>query len=196
MSIRVKKAKLTKGRTLEVTMTEYMLVNEQQVQNDVAKKCDYLVHNDLLEALEALAPHMVNICELNCNSSEVKITGFTLADGAEGEGVIIIGQKTLSTGKILNIVSPLIEFYNGEYSLERELNDATYELVHEVELYVNEGKSAVKQTSLNFDEDDETAEINIGTTEEPKKRGRKKKATLTIMAGGENFEMAKMDDAV
>lgn len=193
-SIKIKKVKLAKGRTLEATLTEYVLVNEISAQNEVVKKCDYLVHNDLLQAFEKLVPHMINICELACEKEEVKITGFTLAEGADGDGVVLVGQKTLSTGKILNLVSPLTEYY-GEYLLGEELSEAIENCLHEVELYLNEGKSAIKQTALNFDEDDATAEINIGT-EEPKKRGRKKKATMTILAGGERLEVAQMEDAV
>ncbi len=187
MSIKIKKVKLAKGRTLEATLTEYILVNEISAQNEVVKKCDYLVHNDLLEEFEKLIPHMINICELACEKEEVKITGFTLTEGANGDGVVLVGQKTLSTGKILNLVAPITEFFAGEYPFEQDLYEAVENSLHEVELYLNEGKSAIKQTAINFDEDDATAEINIGIEETPKKRGRKKiiKATISVNSGEE-----------
>lgn len=192
MSIKVKKVKIAKGRTLEVTMIEYMLVNNIPSQNDVVKKCEYLVHQDLIDAFEKLHSHFVNICELDCSKELVKVSGFTICDGSEGEAVVLIGSKTLATGKVLNLVAPITEFDSPEYIHGHVLEAIIHECVNEVELYINEGKSAVKQTSLNFDEDDESGEVVIGEGEAPKKRGRKKKesVTMTMLADGHHLEVA------
>ncbi|OJV40859.1 MAG: hypothetical protein BGO29_14930 [Bacteroidales bacterium 36-12] len=195
-TIKIKKVKLTRGRTLEATLIEYVTVNEIQAQNEVVKKCDYLAHNDLLKSFENLTAHMINICELACEKKEVKITGFTLADGADGDGVILVGQKTLSTGKILNLVSPLTEFFGDEYLYGEDLSLAIDQCIEEVELYLNEGKSAIKRTAINFDEDDVAAEINIGSEEAPKKRGRKKSIKATISVNGEKEIPIELENAV
>lgn len=197
MSIKVKKVKVAKGRTLEVTMTEYLLVNEIPAQNEVVKKCEYLVHQDLIDAFEKLHSHMVNICELDCSKDLVKVTGFTLCDGNDGEAVVLVGSKTLGTGKVLNLVAPITEFHSGEYEYGAILNALVDKCVEEVELYINEGKSAVKQTAINFDEDDEGSEVNIGEGEAPKKkRGRKNKNVMTISVDGGEEIPVELDKAM
>lgn len=197
MSIKVKKVKIAKGRTLEVTMTEYLLVNEIPTQNEVVKKCEYLAHQDLLDAFEKLHSHMVNICELDCDKALVKVTGFTLSTGPEGgSAIILVGSKTLTTGKVLNLVSPLTEFDSAEYEMGHILEDLITDCVTEVQLYINEGKSAVKQTAMNFDEDDAEADVQIGEGEAPKKRGRKKKTTMTISVNGGEEIPVDLDHAV
>jgi len=184
MSIKIKKVKLAKGRTLEVSLTEYIVVNEIPAQVEVLKKCDYLAHQDLIEAFDKLKPHVINICELGCTNEDVKVTGYTLADGKDGEGVVLIGSKNLSTGKVLNLCSPLTEFFGEEYMYGSELEDEIRNCTKEVEEYLN-GKCAIKQTVIDFDGDDENAEINIGTSDEPKKRGRKKKVQMSISVSEE-----------
>ena len=175
MSIKIKKVKLTKGRTLEVTLTEFVEVNGVTAQNEVVKKCDYLAHNDFLEALKALAPHMVSICELVCDSEEITVTGFTVSDSGESTGVVLIGSKKLSTEKVLNLVAPFTDFNSEDYPRAYELSEAIDVCIGETEQYLT-GKCAIKQTSINFDEDDAETEINIADGTAPKKRGRKKKS--------------------
>jgi hypothetical protein len=48
MSIKIKKVKIAKGRTLEVTMTEHLLVNEIPAQNEVVKKCEDRAQQEVL----------------------------------------------------------------------------------------------------------------------------------------------------
>lgn len=195
MSITIKKVKLTKSRTLEVTLSEEVTVNGMPVTNEVVKKCEYLAHQDLIDALTQLAPHMVNICELMTPSEELRITGFSISENSEGGGVTIVASKTLTNGKVLNLVSPFTDFFSEDYSLSEELQIDMNDCVREVELYINEGKSAIRQASINFDEDDEAADVQISTGNEPKKRGRKKNSMTISVNGGEEIPV-EFDKAI
>lgn len=195
MSITIKKVKLTKSRTLEVTLSEEVTVNGMPVTNEVVKKCEYLAHQDLLDALAKLAPHMVNICELMTPSEELIVTGFTVSETSESAGVTIVASKTLTNGKVLNLVSPFTDFFSEDYSMSEELQIDVNECVHEVQLYINEGKSAIRQASINFDEDDEAADVQISTGNEPKKRVRKKTSMTISVNGGEEIPV-EFDKAI
>lgn len=172
----IKKAKLTKGRTLEITLKEYAEVGGNMATNEVVKKCGYLAHDDLLSAFEDIVPHMMNICEMHGNAGDFNVTGFVLSQSEETNAVMFMGSKTLSTGKVLNLNTPLQDMFGSDYRLEDELNEAVEKAISEVEQYLD-GKCAVKQTKIEFDEDDLNAEIKI-SDDKPKKRGRKKKTEL------------------
>lgn len=178
---KIKKASLKKGRTLEITLTEIITVDQGTVENEVVKKCQYLAHIDLVNAFEKLHPHIKDICEMDGQTEEFHVSGFTLADGAEGDGVILTGSKKLSTGKVLNLNTPVVEFYGGDYPASEELSTAIDNCIDEVKEYLN-GKCAVKQIELNFDASDEESEIQIADSSEPKKKSRKKKITIQHFA--------------
>jgi hypothetical protein len=177
---KIKKASLKKGRTLEITLTEIITVDQGTVENEVVKKCNYLAHIDLINTFEVLDHHLKDVCEMNGMTEEFHVSGFTLADGADGDGVILTGSKKLSTGKVLNLNTPLVEYYGGEYGASEELEEAITKCVAEVKEYLN-GKCAVKQLEMNFDGEDENATVNIGDSE-PKKRGKKKKIVIEHFA--------------
>lgn len=168
----IKKAKLTKGRTLEITLEEYTEVGGNMVTNEVVKKCGYLAHNDLIQSFITLVPHMMNICEMSGNSDDFRVTGIVLTQSDENNAVMFSGSKTLSTGKVLNLNSPLQDLYGSDYLMEDELVEAVEKAVDEVQQYLD-GKCAIKQTTIDFDAEDADAEISIAD-EKPKKRGRKK----------------------
>jgi len=180
---KIKKASLKKGRTLEITLTEIITVDQGTVENEVVKKCQYLAHIDLINAFEKLHPHLKDICEIDGATEEFHVSGFTLADGADGDGVVLSGSKKLSTGKVLNLNTPVVEFFGGDYAASSELDTAIDNCIDEVKEYLN-GKCAVKQIELNFDESDENSEINIADGSAPKKRGRKKKQEMKIFVNG------------
>ena len=180
---KIKKASLKKGRTLEITLTEIITVDQGTVENEVVKKCQYLAHIDLINSFEQLHPHLKDVCEMPGQTEEFHVSGFTLAEGADGDGVILTGSKKLSTGKVLNLNTPIVEFYGGDYGASEELSTAIDNCISEVKEYLN-GKCAVKQIELNFDEADEDSQINIADNSQPKKRGRKKKESMKIFVNG------------
>ena len=69
------------------------------------------------------------------------VTGFSIGGSGDNEGVTLIGQKKLSTEKILNITTPFEKWEGSEYSFISELADAIESCKHEVEQYLN-GKMA------------------------------------------------------
>ena len=182
---KIKKASLKKGRTLEITLTEIITVDQGTVENEVGKKCNYLAHIDLITAFGQLDHHLQSVCEMGGSSEDFHVSGFTLG-GEDGEGVVLIGSIKLSTGKVLNLVTPFIEFYDGDYAAADDLFTDIEVLTAEVKEYLN-GKCAVKQIEINFDESDENSEVNIATSEEPKKRGRKKKVAIQQLERVDSF---------
>ena len=185
---KIKKATLKKGRTLEITLTEIITVDQGTVENEVVKKCQYLAHIDLINSFEKLNHHLKDICEMGGLTEEFTVSGYTLADGGDGEGVILSGSKKLSTGKVLNLNSPIVEFYSDDYMEIEALEADIVNCTKEEKEYLN-GKCAVKQIELNFDASDEDSQINIADGLEPKKKGKKKKgltATVEFLAAVEN----------
>lgn len=161
----IKKVKLN-GGGLEVTYSEYN--SENDYTNDVSLKCPQIVHKDFTEALDKLKAHVALICEFPEKSliesmsidqmpaeiSNIIITGFTTGGSDESAGACIIAQRILPSGKVLNIVTPFMQFADEEYSYAGELELAIEGCEHETSLYLDEGKFGVKQLDLDFDEGD------------------------------------------
>lgn len=182
----IQKAKV-KDSKLEVIYDEYF--SEENYSNTIDKKCDQIIHKDLQASLDRLKPHLACICEMPERSritniydlnpedfSNYVVTGYSHGGSDESAGVTIIGQKLLKSGKVLNLVTPFIQFedtdayeYAGELYADIEACDS------EVEEYLFNEKWGVKQLSLDFDEPENVS----GITDKPKKRGRKKKGEGT-----------------
>lgn len=192
MEVIIKKAKI-KNRALEVELTEsYESESGGDVLNEVTKKCSQLCHNDMLKALDDLRPHLIIICETAESNTlhdvlsltdfdfsqidgdmlkNVIVTGFVRTTTDASEGVMIIGQKKVAHGKILNLVSPFILFEDpsAPYIYETDLKVAIDKAVSEVGKYLD-GKVANEQLKIDFDQNFD-AEVVVT---EKKKRGRKK----------------------
>lgn len=190
----IKKVKLS-GGGLEVTYTEYN--SENDYTNDVSLKCPQIVHKDLQMALDKLKAHVALICEFPEKSlinqfsiddmpaeiSNIIITGFTTGGSDESAGACIIAQRILPSGKVLNIVTPFMQYTDEEYSYAGELELAVEGCEHETHQYLDEGKFGVKQLDLDFDGSDDIdkkiveAEMTDGqvSIRISSPRGRKKK---------------------
>lgn len=185
------KAKITKTHTLEVELIEIL---DDNTERTATMKCDQLVHEDMNKAFAKLKLHLVKICDLYEDSgitpdkfnpeeqlTKFKITSFAIGGEGEHEGVSISGQKELDGGKILNLNSPFTKYSNDDYGYGRELASEIQACVFEVEEYLFNGKYAIKQLDIPFDEvqesNDEIPDENEVTSEvETKKvRGRRKK---------------------
>lgn len=187
--------------TLEVVYFETMSLNDTTVTNEICKKCNMIVHNDLIEALKWLRVHFALLCDLREVNSfpvdyadkiekfdhetyleKINITGISLGGEDESAGVVIIGQKELPGGGVLNIVTPFTRF-DSDYSHCNALEQAVNNLIYEAEQYLFEQKWGVKQLELPFEDFAEMDEP-FGTFEdvtpvpvekEKKKRGSRKK---------------------
>jgi hypothetical protein len=180
---KIKSAKLAKGRTLEVNYVKVVHVDAGNVENKISEKCEYLAHNDLIEAFKKLDAHLIAVCEESGLPEDFKVGGFTICDGNEGEGVIILGNRKLSTGKFLNLTSPMVDYCSGDYEDGEILEMDIAGCLSEIQLYLD-GKCAIKQIEINFNEDDENTAPIIADGTEPKRKGRKKKATVEIFVDG------------
>lgn len=172
MKVKVKKASLKKGRNLEVTLTEFIQVDQGSVENEVTKKCSYLAHQDLVNAFDALKPFLIEICEMEGKDEMFKVSGFSVGGDDEGEGVVLIGSKKLNSGKVLNLTSPFVEYFGDNELCSGSIYEAIETCITEVESYLD-GKCAIKQMELEFDAEDAETKVTI-STEGPKRRGRKK----------------------
>lgn len=173
-SITVKKAKL-KDRSLEVNLDETVNTNGGgSVTNEILKKCNTLVHDDLIAAFENLKVHMVKACDFKKSElisaetiedfdinllSDYHIKGFSIGGEDENEGVVLIGSREFASGKVLNIITPFIRFADevDPYEFASELADAVNAAVYEVEQYLFEDKYAIKQLEIPFDAEDNEA---------------------------------------
>lgn len=152
---RINKAKINgKDNTLEV---EYTFYTADGIIHHSKESSDGQVHKDLLQAFASLVPHMMNIadqkgsptdpCDNIPETKEYLVTGFVVVPGDE-EGVMLIGQKLLSSGKAVNLITPLTKS-GDSYGFMDELFESIESCRYESEMYLG-GKFAAKQTHMEF----------------------------------------------
>ncbi|WP_455674775.1 hypothetical protein [Phocaeicola sp.] len=177
----IKKAVIKKDR-LNVNFNERFV--EANYTNSIAKNCDQIIHHDLKEAFNKLKLHLVVLCaqpeadkimKMSFSSpgfhetlSNYIITGYAHDSDDGVDGVTIIGEKLLQSGKVvdLRIFTAISE---DVYKYADELKIDILSCDEEVDLYLFGEKWGIKQESLDF-ECDEPQEAPI--VEEPKKKGR------------------------
>ncbi|MDP3452278.1 MAG: hypothetical protein Q8R90_04925 [Bacteroidales bacterium] len=168
MQRKIRKAKL-KSRSLEVELNETIETEGGPVTNEIIMKCAGLAHDDLKKAFDRLTLHMVMICDLRKSElisvetfesdealkqfEDYSVTGFSIGGEEEHEGLVIFGSRKFPSGKVLNITTPFTKFSddNDPYVFEAELYNDIQACLYEVEQYL-EGKFAIKQLELPFDE--------------------------------------------
>ena len=113
-----------------------------------ALTCAEQVHPDLTHALSRLVPHLCLLTEqltempdfwpdtaeeLPARFQAFTVTGFAMGKGQSG--VTLIGQRALTTGKVLNLTTPYVSFddetdaaYAYAPLLETELSEALTEV--------------------------------------------------------------------
>lgn len=186
---KIQKAKI-KDYKLEAAYEEYF--PEENYSNIIEKKCAQIVHADMQAAFDKLKVHLVAICEMP-EAEAIKeqgiydyplskldsyiVTGYTHGGSDESAGITIIGKKLLKSGKVLNLISPFIQYEDADaYVFAGELYADIEACDYEVEQYLFHEKFGIKQLSLDFDAPAD-ADITVAP-EKPKKRGRKKKAEI------------------
>ena len=196
--MKITKAKV-KNRSLDIDYTDKKSIMNPEGEvlessRDVNVKCSDLCHDSLLATFDLLKTHGVMIADVREslevenairqgipineidpeNLKTISITGFVVSGSEEdgSEGAMIIFQKKNGT-RILNITTPLVKFEDPDYPYCSEFREVVESCIEEVEQYM-EGKVAVKQLEMNFDEDF-GGEAKIKEPKEPKKRGRKPK---------------------
>lgn len=175
---------------------------EANYHNDITKACQQFVHGDLKYALDLLKPHVAAICEMPeakhinvADPSEADlsdtlknyiITGYSKGGSDESAGVTIIAQKILTTGKILNLTVPFMQFVDetGDgYKYGSELQEVIGRCDYEVDAYLFEDKWGIRQEAFDFDAPTESGITGLeGDIPKKKGKGRKKKADLNAVA--------------
>lgn len=161
--MKITKAKLTKGGTLEVAFVD-------DDGNDVAMKGKNIVHDDLRQLLDALIPYFAELTEQreapmidwrNPGGDEtqellhrISVTGVTVTGSDDlGRQCVLVGKRTLATSKVLNVTAPLTGFDPEMESYERceDLRDTVDAFLYECKLYVTEKKWGMVQAEIPFD---------------------------------------------
>lgn len=155
--------------------------------DSIYRKSAVPVHEDMKIAFRDLNVHLAVICEeihpddipnidnlpvldpdtdltdddqdpLALKLSRFSVSSFRIVGNGENEGVILTGQKRLSTGDHIKIETPVAR-YQGEYAFVNELHVAIFNLVEEIEQYMNGKQAPPRQTEMDFSEGIQDAEF-------------------------------------
>lgn len=160
--VKVKKAKLCKGGSVEASYTD-------QDGNEITIKGKNKCHNDLRVALAKIVPFFADITEQkeadsidwdNLDSAEnidllrkLEVTGVSVGGDDNNQIVTLTGKRTLFTSRILNLNSPGIELDSEtfDWSHTADFDIAVQGFFYEVEQYIVNRKWEVVQAELDFD---------------------------------------------
>lgn len=176
MDIKIKKAKLTKGNTVEATFID-------EDGNEMTMKGKNTVHIDLKARLAALIPYFAELTEQkeadrydwdNPESGEnielmrrLDVTGVSLGGDDSYPVATLTGRRMLMSSKVLNLNTPPVDLDasdNGWLRAE-DFGFAIDAFFYEVQLYVTEKKWAVKQSEIDFENEDDPF-ATAGATED------------------------------
>ena len=179
MDIKIKKAKLTKGGTVEATYID-------EDGNEISFKGKNIVHVDLKTRLAALTPFFAEMTEqkeadtYDWNNPEsesntdlmrrLDVSGVSLGGDDNCPIATITGRRTLMSSKVLNLNTPPTDLNADDSGWLRadDLRFAIDAFFFEVKEYITERKWAVKQTEFDFEnEDDPFANAGIPDEIEP-----------------------------
>lgn len=158
--IKIRKAKLTKKGTLEVTYDEIVMNGNQTVINKLNLSDGHKAHEDLINAFASLNVHIAIITEQVRTQEKsnkiiardfvhkddiaildaIKVNGIAIG-GDDMEGAVLIGSRKLKDASVLNIVSPFTKYHDSTYAFAEELMQDVEVAKNEVHDYLN-GKHA------------------------------------------------------
>lgn len=162
MEIKIKKAKLSKGGTVETSYTD---VDGNEIMLKGKNKC----HNDLRVAFARLVPFFADLTEqkeadsIDWNDIEsaanvellrkMDVTGISIGGDDNNPIITMTGKRTLFTSRILNLNAPGVEMNSEsfEWGHVDDFDVAIQEVLYEVKEYVISRKWEVIQPELNFD---------------------------------------------
>ncbi len=161
--LRITKAKVTSEEKLLVEFED--LYPEGADKDETSKKFGGKVHQDLLTAMEDLRIHLASKCEEGSYNDYMdnmelldifKVTGISLSGEADHEGVVITGQKRLSSNEVLVLNTPYIKLNpeHANYPHVNELDFAIKNVLSEVSQHVLNGKKAPSNQLSMFSEEE------------------------------------------
>ncbi len=160
--VKVKKAKLIKGGSVEASYTD-------QDGNEITIKGKNKCHNDLRVAIARLVPYFADITEQREAGSidwsdlestdniellrKIEVTGVSIGGDDTNQIVTLTGKRTLFTSRILNLNSPGIELDSEtfDWSHTADFDIAVQGFFYEVEQYIVNRKWEVVQMELDFE---------------------------------------------
>lgn len=166
MDIKIKKAKLTKGSTIEATYID-------EDGNEISIKGKNTVHVDLKTRLADLIPYFADLTEQkeadrydwdNPDSQEnidlmrrLDVTGVSLGGDDNCPIATLTGRRTLMSSKVLNLNTPPTDLDADDSGWVRaeDFRFAIDAFFYEVEQYITEKKWSVKQAEFNFEDDED-----------------------------------------
>ena len=177
--MKIKKAKLSKGGTVEVT---YLDDDGNEITLKGKNKC----HNDMRVAFARLVPFFadlteqkeaekINWDELECAENvealrRLDVTGLSIGGDDNNQFITMTGKRTLLTSRVLNLNAPGVEMDSETFEWPHidEFDVAVQGVLYEVEEYIVNKKWEVVQGTLNFDGDPDDPFANAEPTEETK----------------------------
>lgn len=149
MELKIKKAKLTNGGSVEATYID-------QDGNEITIKGNHRAHVDLRARLQELVPYFADMTELkeadridwsNLESDDnkellkqISVSAVTKGGDDSAPFIVMSGKRILMTRKVLNLCSPGVD--PGDVSLEHgdEFDMAVQAFLYEVEQYILDRK--------------------------------------------------------
>lgn len=154
--------------------------------DSVARKSQVPVHDDLKTTFTDFNVHLAVVCEeihpddipdidnlpemdpdpevtddqqdsLALKLSRFTVSSFKIVGNGENEGVILTGQKRLSTNDYVKLETPVIK-WQSDYAFVHELHVAVFNAVEEIEQYMNGKQAPQRQTEIDFGEEDDNEE--------------------------------------
>lgn len=174
MEIKIKKAKLTKGGTIEATYID-------EDGNEITLKGKNTVHTDLKTRLAALIPYFADLTEQkeadrydwdDPDSQEnidlmrrLDVTGVSLGGDDNCPIATLTGRRTLMSSKVLNLNTPPTDLDADDSGWVRaeDFRFAIDAFFYEVQQYITEKKWSVKQAEFDFENNDDPF-ANAGIT--------------------------------
>lgn len=182
-NVEIRKAEIFEGLFLS---TEYDELLPKSERNSIKIERTVPIHDDLKGAFHRLNKHLALLCEqlpapdaggfdqwYVKSLDKYHVTGIVIKGHDDTEGVILIGNRELTTGKSINLVTPVEKWEKSKYLFVEELHLAVDGVLEEVHQYLFEGKRAPERQLDMFE-----GEINIKTDVKGKK-GKKKASEAT-----------------
>lgn len=164
MDIKIKKAKLSKGGTVEATYTD-------ADGNEITLKGKNKCHSDLKAAFARLVPYFADLTEqkeadkydwddVECENNallmrKLDVTGISIGGDDHNRIITMTGKRTLITSRILNLNAPGVEMDSETFAWDHidDFDVAVEEVIFEVGEYILNKKWEVVQGELNFEGD-------------------------------------------
>jgi len=167
MNKEIRKIKIDDETTVEIQYTEIIMVGEgdaeRPVKNQHTAKLKFRAHRDLLAQLEALKPHVLQLCEITDSKKgldgipknqlePITVTGVSFGGEEDDYGVTIIARKKLKYNRGVNLITPFIKFDpdQSKYDYADELYQSCIELQRETELYMIDKHAPEPQLSMDL----------------------------------------------